>query len=240
MGDRYGVGVATVKYWVIDAGALHEADGDEPGQYRDLANLAYHLAVGDGVLRARYDTVAKTAHMDAVGRIESVDPEAGLATVEWRPADFEIVPGPNGRRHWEQKPYFILNAKRARAYELPSKFADAFNDPDWLGYKIVESFHIRNSQDGRLPSLDVQAGFIYLMQWEDEYKIGKAVDVERRQKRLARELDRDITELHRIFSTDYTRAESDLHRKYADKRIHGEWFALDDDDVAWLMSVDRL
>ena len=121
MGDRYGVGVATVKYWVIDAGALHEADGDEPGQYRDLANLAYHLAVGDGVLRARYDTVAKTAHMDAVGRIESVDPEAGLATVEWHPADFEIVPGPNGRRHWEQKPYFILNAKRARAYELPSK-----------------------------------------------------------------------------------------------------------------------
>ena len=50
--------MATVKYWVIDTGALHEADGDEPGQYRDLGNLAYHLTVGDGVLRARYDTAA--------------------------------------------------------------------------------------------------------------------------------------------------------------------------------------
>ena len=232
--------MATVKYWVIDTGALHEAEGDEPGQYRDLGNLAYHLAVGDGVLRARYDTVVKTACMNAVGRIESVDPEAGEATVTWRPAEFEITPGPNGRRHWEQKPYFILNAKRARTYELPARFAAAFNDPDWLSHKIAEAYQIRNAKDGRLPSLDVQAGFVYLMQWEDKYKIGKAVDVERRQKRLARELDRDITVLHRIFSTDYTRAESDLHRKYADKSLHGEWFALDDDDVAWLMSIDRL
>ena len=231
--------MATVKYWVIDTGALHEAEGDEPGQYRDLGNLAYHLIVGNGVLRARYDTVAQSAYMDAVGRIESVDPEEGLATVEWRPADFEIVPGPNGRRHWEQKPYFILNAKRARAYELPARFAEAFGDPDWLSHKIAEAYQIRNAKDEK-PSLDVQAGFVYLMQWEDEYKIGKAVDVERRQKRLARELDRDITVLHRIFSTDYTRAESDLHRKYVDKCLHGEWFALDEDDVAWLMSIDWL
>ncbi|MCP4850810.1 MAG: GIY-YIG nuclease family protein [Actinomycetia bacterium] len=36
------------------------------------------------------------------------------------------------------------------------------------------------------------------------------------------------------------RAESDLHDKYAEKCLHGEWFALDDDDVAWIMSIDRL
>ncbi len=239
MRAHYGVAVETVKYWIIDTGALHETDGDEPGQYRELGNLAYHLTVGNGVLRARYDTVARKAHMSAVGCVESVDPEAGMATVDWRPADFEITPSPAGRRHWE-KPYFILNAKRARAYELPAKFADAFADPDWLGRKIIDEFHIRNTIDGRLPSLDTQEGFVYLMQWEDEYKIGKAVDVERRQKRLARELDRDITVLHRIFSADYTRAESDLHRKYDDKRLHGEWFALAADDVAWLLSIDRL
>tara|TARA_B110000014_G_scaffold75402_1_gene51510 strand:+ start:393 stop:1085 length:693 start_codon:yes stop_codon:yes gene_type:complete len=228
-----------VKYWVIDKGVLHKAEGDEPGQYRNLANLAYHLIVGNGVLRARYDTVVKTAHMDAVGRIESVDPEAGLATVEWRPADFEIVPGPNGRRHWEQKPYFILNAKRARAYELPARFAEAFDDQDWLSHKIAEAYQIRSAKDGK-PSLDVQEGFVYLMQWEDEYKIGKAVDVERRQKRIERELGREITVLHRIFSNDYTKAEADLHRKYKDKCLHGEWFSLNDDDLEWLMSIDWL
>ena len=232
------MGVATVKYWVIDTGAFHEAEGDEPGQYRDLGNLAYHLTVGDGVLRARYDTVARKAHMDAVGRIESVNPEAGVATVDWRPVDFEITPSPSGRRHWEKR-YFPLDAKRARAYELPARFAEAFDDPDWLSHKIAEAYQIRSAKDGK-PSLYVQEGFVYLMQWEDEYKIGKAIDVERRQKRIARELKRDITVLHRIFSTDYTRAESDLHDKYVDKCLHGEWFALDDDDVAWIMSIDRL
>ena len=233
------MGVATVKYWVIDAGALHEAEGDEPGQYRDLGTLAYHLAVGHGVLRAPYDTVAKKAEMDAVGRIESVDSEDGVATVDWRPADFEITPSPNGRRHWEKR-YFPLDAKRARAYELPAKFAEAFGDPDWLSHKITDGFLIRNDKTGDRPSLQVEEGYVYLMQWEDEYKIGKAVDVERRRKRIASELDRDITVLHQIFSTDYTRAEFDLHRKYEDKCIHGEWFALDDDDVAWIMSIDRL
>ena len=232
--------MAAIKYWVIDVGALHEPPDSPIGYYRDLGNLAYHLAGGDGVLRARYDTVARSAHINAVGRVESVNPDDGSATVDWRFVDFEITPGPSGRRHWEQKPYFILNAKRSRAYDLPSRFADAFDDENWLGHKIIESFHIRNAKDGRLPSLDVQEGFVYLMQWEEEFKIGKAVDVERRQKRLSRELDRDITVLHRIFSTDYTRAESDLHRKYADRHLHGEWFALDADDVAWLMSIDWL
>ena len=229
-----------VKYWVIDKGVLHKAEGGKPGQYRDLANLAYHLTVGDGVLRARYDTVAMKAHMNAIGRIESVDAEAGLATVEWRTADFEIEPGPHGRRHWEQKPHFILNAKRVRSYEIPTIFAEAFGNPDWLSYKIIDAFLSRNNKDELLPTLNVQEGFVYLMKWEDEYKIGKAVNVERRQKRIERELGREITVLHRIFSNDYTKAEADLHRKYKDKCLHGEWFSLNDDDLEWLMSIDWL
>ncbi len=231
--------MATVKYWVIDAGDFYETDEEEPGKFRDLGNLVYYLAVGDGVLRARYDVVAQKADMDAVGRIKFVDSEDGVATVDWRPAEFEIIPGPNGRRQWK-KQYFLLDAKRARAYELPARFAEAFGDPDWLSHKITDGFVIRNDKTGDRPSLQVEEGYVYLMQWKDEYKIGKAVDVERRRKRLALELDRDITLLHVIFSTDYTRAELELHRKYEDKCLHGEWFALDQDDVAWLMSIDRI
>jgi len=80
LGAHYGVDMATVKYWVIDTGALHEADGDEPGQYKNLGNLVYYLTVGDEVLRARYDTVAQRAEIEAVGRVESVDSEDGVAT----------------------------------------------------------------------------------------------------------------------------------------------------------------
>lgn len=130
------MGVAAVKYWVIDNDALHEADGDEPDQYGDLVGLASRLAVGDGVLRALYDTVSQSANIVALGRVESVDPNDGTAAIDWQSVEFSITPGPNGRRHWEQKPYFMLNSDRALAYELPPKFATAFDDRDRLGSSV--------------------------------------------------------------------------------------------------------
>jgi hypothetical protein len=232
--------VTSTKYWVIDAGALHGKLDGNTGHYKNLGNLAHHFWEGDGVLKARYNTVTQSAQIEALGRVVATNAEDGTASISWHAVGFELIPGPQGRRHWETSAYFILNAQRARSYELPEKFAKAFGDNTWLTHKIIDSFHHRNELGGRLPTLDVREGFVYLMQWENEYKIGKAVDIERRKKRLSRELNRDITVLHRIFSHDYTRAESDLHRKYASKRLHGEWFALEADDITWLMSIDQL
>ena len=230
----------TTKYWAIDTGALQGELEENTGHYLNLGNLAHHLWKGDGILKVHYDTISQAAEVEALGVITATNPEEGTATVSWQTAGFEIIPGPQGRRHWETKAYFILNAQRARSYELPEKFADAFGDNTWLTHKIIDSYYHRNELGGQLPTLDVREWFVYLMQWEHEYKIGKAVDIERRKKRLSRELNRDITVLHRIFSHDYTRAESDLHRKYASKRLHGEWFALEAEDVAWLLSIDQL
>ena len=232
--------MTSTKYWAIDTGALQGEPEGSTGHYFNLGNLAYHLWEGDGILKVHYDTISQAAEVEALGVITATNPEEGTATVSWQTAGFEIIPGPQGRRHWETKAYFILNAQRARSYELPEKFADAFGDNTWLTHKIHDSYYHRNELGGQLPTLDVREGFVYLMQWEHEYKIGKAVDIERRKKRLSRELNRDITVLHRIFSHDYTRAESDLHRKYASKRLHGEWFALEAEDIAWLLSIDQL
>ena len=232
--------MTSTKYWVIDTGALQGELNENIGRYHDLGNLAHHLWEGDGVLKVRYNTISQSAQIEALGRATATNAEDGTASISWQAVDFEIIPGPKGRRHWETKAYFILNAQRARSYELPEKFADAFGDNTWLTHKIHDSYYHRNELGGQLPTLDVREGFVYLMQWEDEYKIGKAVDIERRRKRLSGELNRDITVLHRIFSHDYTRAESDLHRKYASKRLHGEWFALEAEDIAWLLSIDQL
>lgn len=232
--------MSRIKYWAIDVGALCEPAGAPRGHCSDLGNLAFHLWVGDGVMKVRYNTVARSAHIQSVGRVEAIDLSNQSAVFRWWDTDFQITPGPNGRRHWETKPYFILNAKRVRAYELPSQFVQASGESDWLSCQITDSYLQRNAGEGRLPSLEVREGFVYLMRWEDEYKIGKAVDVDRRQKRLSRELDRNITVLHRIFSEDYSKTEADLHERYASKRLHGEWFALKPEDVAWLKSVDRL
>ena len=173
-----------IKYWAIHTGVLRKTEIEKDTHFRNLGNLAYHLAVGDGILRTRYNTITRSAHISAIGCVQSVEPEEEMAAIDLRPANFEIVPGPNGRRHWEKKPYFILNVKRAREYNLPEIFAKAFANPDWLNFKIGDAFPIRNATDVQLPTLNVQEGFVYLMKWEDEYKIGKAVDVERRQKRI--------------------------------------------------------
>jgi hypothetical protein len=232
--------MASTKYWVIDTGALDGVLNSDTGYYNNLGNLVHHLWKGDGVLRVCYNTTSHSAQIEALGKIVTVSPTEGTATISWKPVDFKITPGSKGRRHWETKDYFILSSQRSRAYELPEKFADAFDDNTWLTHKVYDSYYQRNELGGRLPTLDVQEGFVYIMQWEGEYKIGKAVDIERRRKRLSGELNRDITVLHRIFSRDYSQAESDLHRKYASKRLHGEWFALEAEDIVWLMSLKQL
>jgi hypothetical protein len=232
--------MTSTKYWAIDTGALQGELEGNTGRYFNLGNLSYHLWESDGVLKVSYDSASQTAQIDALGKVITVSPTEGTATISWQPADFEIIPGPHGRRHWETKAHFILNVKRTNQYELPTRFAEAFNDDTWLTHTIHDSFHHRNKLGGDLPSLNVQEGFVYLMQWENEYKIGKAVDIERRRKRLSGELNRDITVLHRIFSHDYAQAETDLHQKYANKRLHGEWFALEAEDVAWLLLINQM
>ncbi|MBC8363453.1 MAG: GIY-YIG nuclease family protein [Actinobacteria bacterium] len=115
------------------------------------------------------------------------------------------------------------------------------NDDDtWLTYRISDDYTTRNATGERLPSLEKREGFVYLMESEGEYKIGKAVDIERRRKRLVLELGREIEVLHSITSDDYSQTEWDLHQRFADKRTHGEWFALDPPDIAWIQSQERL
>ncbi len=91
------------------------------------------------------------------------------------------------------------------------------------------------------PSLHIEEGYVYIWRWRDEFKIGKALDVERRKKQVTKSTGRKTVEIHRIFSTDYTRAEAELHQKFHEKRIRNdagvEWFALTPEDVEWLKSI---
>lgn len=231
--------MATIRYWAISGDFLDDSSGPEPYAYKDLGALAHHLWIGDAVLRSHWDFDDRFASIDAVGGVTSADPTTEFASIDWRPASFTITPGPNGRRHWATKPHFILSAKRVRAYEFPERLARAFDDDAWLHHRISDAYPVRNPTGERLPSLERREGFVYLMASEGEYKIGKAVDIERRRKRLELELQRDIEVLHAIHCDDYSQAEWDLHKRFADKRTHGEWFDLDPDDIEWFLSKER-
>jgi hypothetical protein len=62
-------------------------------------------------------------------------------------------------------------------------------------------------------------------------KIGKASSVEARHRQLKIQLPQTAEVVHRIKTDDPHGIESYWHRRFADKRLNGEWFSLSAADV---------
>ena len=81
-------------------------------------------------------------------------------------------------------------------------------------------------------------GFVYLLQGENSlYKIGKAINVNKRVLEISPKMPFDPILLHTIECDDYTAAESGLHSHFNHLRVNGEWFRLGPDDVSLIRSV---
>ena len=72
-------------------------------------------------------------------------------------------------------------------------------------------------------------------------KLVKLLTLKAEWSGVSRETGRNTEEIHRIFSSDYSRAEALLHNHFQEKRLYGEagieWFLLDPEDVEWLKSI---
>lgn len=76
------------------------------------------------------------------------------------------------------------------------------------------------------------AGYVYLIQSPTTYwKIGRTSDPNDRIKTFNVKLPFEVNYKHLIKTSDMYTLESNLHIKYASKRVEGEWFALTEDDV---------
>lgn len=76
------------------------------------------------------------------------------------------------------------------------------------------------------------SGFIYLICAERRrgYKIGKSIDMQSRFRPLAFEFGK-ITLIVALEVRDARIAERQMHARYADKRLDGEWFDLSDNEI---------
>ena len=74
-------------------------------------------------------------------------------------------------------------------------------------------------------------GFVYLIKSGRHFKIGKANSVEGRHRQLKIQLPQTAEVVHRIKTDDPYGIEAYWHRRFADKRLNGEWFELSADDV---------
>lgn len=83
------------------------------------------------------------------------------------------------------------------------------------------------------------AGYVYVLRSGNYYKIGKSKHANKRIAAIQTASPFKVVRLARIETLDMDALERYLHRKFADKRVNGEWFELDDDDFARLLTELR-
>lgn len=74
-------------------------------------------------------------------------------------------------------------------------------------------------------------GFVYVAQAGDDYKIGRSAEPKTRVKALRGLSGESVRLVLSVASDDAVDLENELHVRYRDKHIQGEWFGLSSDDL---------
>ncbi len=80
---------------------------------------------------------------------------------------------------------------------------------------------------------NTEEGYVYLIQFGTEYKIGTSNNVERRFRQLKTQMPYDGKIIHTITTGDPLGIEAYWHKYYDSKRLKGEWFKLTNSDIKY-------
>lgn len=81
-------------------------------------------------------------------------------------------------------------------------------------------------------------GWVYVIKCGDHYKIGMTRNLKSRTSCLGVLLPQKTELVISVESGDYSKTEAELHQKFNDRRVNGEWFALTDDDLDYICSME--
>jgi hypothetical protein len=124
-----------------------------------------------------------------------------------------------------QKTYMKhFGGKRAMLRRLKEWVQDR---PEWSDVAALLA-DVREDEPGPPPP----AGAVYLMRAGPLFKIGCSRKPEERTRRVASGVPAEAVVIHMIETDDPFGVEGYWHRRFADKRTHGEWFRLSADEVA--------
>lgn len=79
-------------------------------------------------------------------------------------------------------------------------------------------------------------GYVYFVQehMNGTFKIGKTKNVEKRMNIFGVKLPFENKLIYLIKTGNHHQTEAAFHKHFADKRLEGEWFALNKEDISWI------
>jgi hypothetical protein len=84
-----------------------------------------------------------------------------------------------------------------------------------------------------IAEVNLTNGYVYLIQFGDDYKIGSSNDVERRFREIKTQMPYEGKIIHTISTSDPDGIEVYWHNYFKAKRLRGEWFNLSSKDVSY-------
>ena len=137
----------------------------------------------------------------------------------------------------------LLERAKATGVNLKSPLVHEFIN--WLNsreiYSLAEKLNpaIVDERAGLKTSKSVlDKGYVYLIQSPTgTFKIGRTNNPKNRMKTFSVKLPFEVSYLCLVPTTNMYKLERALHQKFAHRRVNGEWFALDETDVAYIRSL---
>lgn len=182
--------------------------------------LAAQVRLGNYVLAAKFDATLGIGEVRAVGRVSKLGKEV---EIDWRSARFDLHPSTQGQRFW-LKDYFNFDAGVSARYELARRCSELFPDA-----------FVEKGADTNL-AVSAKAGHIYVIKSPHGYKLGKSRQLRDRARLFSVKLPFPIEVVMTGWFDDYSAAELRLHRRFAHKRLEGEWFDLSSSDLVILQT----
>jgi len=182
------------------------------------------ISPGHGLVIAEWDEPKLQGNVKYFGVATAVNSTTHIVKLEWAEADIVLKPNPGGRRWWRNQ-YFGFAASVVERYMLDDLFAEHF--PYYSDIELERTVGKR----GVKRMYQAREGYVYVLKSDYGYKIGKAINITNRTKQFGVKLPFRWEMVASKPSSNYSKLEADLHSHFADKRLEGEWFNLNETDL---------
>ncbi|SHH62986.1 GIY-YIG nuclease family protein [Pollutimonas bauzanensis] len=233
------------KYWRVPC----ELDATEPEPAKEfilpqsLVQQASPPTKGHGVAVAAYDDAEKTGMLRWLGIITGGT--GATRIIEWKPTTAQIwVDTPSGRGFWKAGAFGFAKAKIAD-YGLHELWQEQFDGMELRDHVPAERRPTRlwstrsRIAPERLNPIEVvgeptkgpRAGVVYILKSAYGYKVGRIRNVPARMRAFGVQLPIIYSIPLCAWFDDCHQAERRYHHLFANKRINGEWFDLNEADI---------